>query len=174
MNLPIVTFPGCAACAVPARKSSGVGASHRSGRRAIPRCFHGPVQSWFECRRTARPFLEVDGRKATVFSEVRERDVAWLWTPDAIVGVLGVTPRRPAIGQFVHVVLPTGATPTVVVGFPVRHGNLARPFELRLSTQFKPGDSGNPVPTSYGQVIAVVRDTSGRCGFVLRHPSCTP
>jgi hypothetical protein len=113
------------------------------------------------------PFAHRNGTVLQLIEPIQPRDVAWLGMPN-IAGVpRQISVNNPTVGEQVTVVLP-GRRLTVNVRAVVgRDDPLTGTLGLDLDAAFAEGDSGSPVLNAQDQVIAVVRNTQGRCGFIL-------
>jgi hypothetical protein len=175
MSLLIVHFLGCPNCNILPERACGSLARHPTHGPAVITCFHGPVSRRGRCTCTPPPgLISGDGAVLSVLETVEARDVAWL-----SIKVVPRTPREvsantPMVGDTLTVVLPGGTVQATVRGVLGRDDPQNEPIELDLNTAFQPGDSGCPILNTQGEVIAVVRNTGGRCGFVLDRPQIAP
>jgi len=168
-----IQFSGCVKCRLPAHVAQGSKSEHPSGALAIVTCFHGPVHAAKRCICGASS-LSADGEPASVLEEVESRDVAWLvrGTEPAAprpTPMPGHRPRaltRPLVGERVSVELPSGTVTATIIGVTGRDHDADPQQEILLDRGFACGDSGSAVLNVDGEIVAVVRNTGGRCGFV--------
>lgn len=150
-------------------------ALHPTHGPAVLTCFHGPVDLRSSCSCNPPPTLISDrGEILQIIDPIQPRDVAWLSIPN-IPG----TPRQlsldtPGVGERVTAVLPDREALVSVRAVTGRDNAQTGTLELDLDTTFRKGDSGSPILNAQGRIIAVVRDTSGRCGFALERPRTAP
>ena len=144
-------------------------AEHSSGP-ALLTCFHGPACVALRCTCTPHHGSHhIGGGDLVVIDHIESRDIAWLAAPLCARGLVPrqITAIRPSVGDMLTVDLPTGLIKVKVSALPNRDADPASPAELQVDCNFSPGDSGSPVFDSKNRVVAVVRNTTGRCGFVL-------
>lgn len=170
-----VVFPGCQNCGIPPQHARGSIAQHPNHGPAVVTCYHGPIYERSRCACTPPPgLLSADGVPLTVLETIQQRDVAWLSIQPVTGNPREISANRPIIGHTLTVVLAGGAVQVEVRALLGRDDPQTAPFELDLNSTFQQGDSGSPVLNTQGQVIAVVRNKAGRCGFVLEPPPTTP
>jgi hypothetical protein len=167
MSEILVRFLGCATCGVTAQCAQGSAAKHPTKGAAIVTCFHGPVELAQRCTCGASNLLA--GTDAvTIIETIERRDVAWLSLPTsrATDSSRDVANTRPSVGDAVSIHLPGRNATAVVIAVTGRDHAAHAQKELALDRRFNPGESGSPVVTTTDQVVGVVRDVCGRCGFV--------
>lgn len=146
-------------------------AEHPTHGRALVTCYHGPACLAHRCGDSPRhdPLDRASGEAAALIDPVEDRDLAWLSAPPSLSahGVRRVASTAPAIGETLTVLLASGPQSAKVSSLPPRHaGDPLSIIEIQLDCTFTRGDSGSPVIDTEGRVVAVVRDKTGRCGFV--------
>ena len=163
-----ISFAGCQNCNIEARLARGSIATHPTHGTAIVTCFHGPVDRRNHCHCTPPPNLVSDnGTVLQLIEPSQPRDVAWLGMPNIAGAPRQISVNNPTVGEQVTVILP-GRRLTVNVRAVVgRDDPLTGTLELDLDAAFAEGDSGSPVLNAQDRVIAIVRNTQGRCGFIL-------
>jgi S1-C subfamily serine protease len=70
------------------------------------------------------------------------------------------------VGERVSVELPSGTVTATIIGVTGRDHDADPQQEILLDRGFACGDSGSAVLNVDGEIVAVVRNTGGRCGFV--------
>jgi hypothetical protein len=163
-----IEFPGCQNCGIPLQRARGSIAQHPNHGAAVVTCYHGPIYERSRCACTPQPGLvSANGAPLTVLETIQQRDVAWLSIEPVTGNPREISANRAIVGDRLTVVLEGGAVQAEVRALTGRDDPQTAPFELDLNTIFQEGDSGSPVLNNQGQVIAVVRNTAGRCGFLL-------
>ncbi len=146
-------------------------ARHPTKGTMLVSCFHGPACMAEKCACSPKhsPY-HVAGERLSVIAE-EARDVAWFSLPAA---ASGISPRqlassRPRIAEDVVIILRDGTRQAAkVLAIAYRDDDPAMPLELQVSCNLECGDSGGPVLNQHDELVAVVRNSGGRCGFVAR------
>lgn len=145
-------------------------AIHPTHGLAILTCYHGAACMAARCRCTIPHTAYIDGshEQLAVIDDDESRDVAWLSASISKgIGARVIAATRPTVGDSVTVVLPAGSRTATVLSLPNRNSNPSEAVELELDCVFVGGDSGSPVLNASGEIVAVVRNRAGRCGFVV-------
>jgi hypothetical protein len=184
--------PATAACetAMPGRVRGSMAIHPRHGP-ALVTCFHGPSMMSHCCpcgnKHQAFVYLNDVGFPVHILEVDQRRDVAWVSRPQMYPEMNGFArnidtnaPKQydfvivsSSVGKFLHVVadlLPREPVPGSPLELQLQPACFGPPIQQRQDAihhrSFDQGQSGSPVLNLNNVVIAIVRNTGGRCGLL--------